>query len=299
MNGANRSQGISTVGRLKRDLRSNIGYQVIAFFVLSLGLSWGWWLIIYWLPESSLTMASITPGAFGPIIAAALITRASGGNLRRWARQLIDWRVRPAWYLGVVILPATLVLVGKGGSLFLAGAPIQIAPISERIPQYVPLLLLAMLIGGGQEEPGWRGFALPRLQLKYNASVASLLIGGVWAIWHLPLFLVGVPLNASGNFLLYSVMVIGFSFLLAWWYNSTGGSVLLAMALHGSLNAANLFIPASSTVLEQYPLVRDAGFVVAVWATVALVVLWGGLEALSRQGVPQPSIAGFQVDQCQ
>lgn len=277
-------------------LRASLNYQVIVFFVLSLGISWGWWLVVDWLRGLTLTMATITPGVFGPLIAAALVTWASGGDLRRWAGQLIDWRVRPTWYLGVIILPITLVVVGKGGGLFLAGATIQISPISQRIPQYVPLLLLAILIGGGQEEPGWRGFALPRLQAKYNAATASLLIGGVWAVWHLPLFLLGVPLNASGNFVLYSVMVIGFSFLLTWWYNSTGGSVLLAMALHGGFNAANLFIPASRSVLEQYALVRDAGFVVAIWSAVVLVILWGGLEALSREGVPSPSIAGVKAD---
>lgn len=296
MNGGNRSQGSSPVERLKRVLRANLNYQVIVFFVLSLGISWGWWLVVDWLPGLALTMASITPGAFGPMIAAALVTWASGGDLRRWAGQLIDWRVRPTWYLGVIILPATLVLLGKGGGLFLVGAPIQISPISQRLPQYVPLLLLAIFIGGGQEEPGWRGFALPRLQAKYNAATASLLIGGVWAIWHLPLFLLGVPLNASGNFLLYSVMVIGFSFLLTWWYNSTGGSVLLAMALHGGFNAANLFVPASRSVLEQYALVRDTGFVVAIWLAVGFVILWGGLKALSRHGVPSPSIAGVEAD---
>lgn len=296
MHGGNRLRGFSTVRSLKRALRANLNYQVIVFFVLSIGISWGWWLVVDWLPGLALTMASITPGAFGPMIAAALVTWASGGDLRRWAGQLIHWRVGPIWYLGVIILPATLVVVGKGGGLFLAGAPIQISPIFQRVPQYVPLLLLAILIGGGQEEPGWRGFALPRLQTKYSAATTSLLIGGVWAIWHLPLFLLGVPLNASGNFLLYSVMVIGFSFLLTFWYNSTGGSVLLAMALHGGFNAANLFIPASRSVLGQYVLVRDTGFVVAIWSAVMLVILWGGFKALSRHGVPSPSIAGVRVD---
>lgn len=287
----------STIGRGKHEGSGVLQtYQVPVFFVLALAISWGWWVGVYLLPGASLTMVTITPGAFGPGTAAAIVTWGSSEDLRTWAGQVIDWRVAPYWYVLVVGLPALLVLVGKGGSLFLAGAPVSVAVIADRLPQYVPLLVLAIIVGGGQEEPGWRGFALPRLQARHGAAPASLLIGVIWALWHLPLFLMDIQLNASGNFPVYMVTVIGFSFLLTWCYNSTGGSVLLAMALHGSFNAANLFIPASSSVLEQYPLVRDIGYVVAVWVVVVAVVAWGGMEAFSRRGIPSPAVAGVHSD---
>lgn len=265
-------------------------HELIAFVALALGLSWGWW---YLAPEfigtGELSRGLAIPGAFGPAVAAGIVIRASGGSLRAWALQLLRWRVSPRWYLIAIGLPIVLVLGGVGGAIFVAGGPIDLALIPQRIPLYVASFLIATLIGGGQEELGWRGFAQPRLQESYSALVTSLIIGVVWAIWHLPLFLLGEPRNQTGLFVLYAVLVIGFSILLAWQYNSTGGSVLLAMLLHGGINASGNLVPAPMEAVSQWPMAIDVGMAAGVWVAAIIVIVWSNAEALSRYGTPEPA----------
>jgi membrane protease YdiL (CAAX protease family) len=235
------------------DIRAAIHrHEVIAFVVLTLTFSWGWWILVPQLVGADgLSRGLVIPGAFGPVIAAGIVVRLSGGSLRAWASQALRWRVPPRWYLAAIGIPIGIILVGVGGALLVAGGPVEFSVVPQRLTLFVATFLVATLIGGGQEEFGWRGFALPRLQDSYSALTASLAIGVVWAVWHLPVFMLGAPRNQSGNFLLYTVLVIGLSILLTWQYNSTGGSVLLAMFLHGGINASGTLLPAPMAAVSE------------------------------------------------
>lgn len=266
-----------------------------SFFVLTCALSWGWWTVAaFGLSDGTLGRALAIPGAFGPPIAAAVMTWASGDSLRGWATQVVDWRVAPRWYLVAVGLPAAFVLVGVGGTLAAAGGPLDLSVVPGRLAFFAVSFVVAFFVGGGQEELGWRGFALPRLQETYSAVSASLVIGAVWALWHLPLFLLDAPRNQTGDFLLYAALVVGFSVLLTWCYNSTGGSVLLAMCLHAGVNASGNLLPAPTSAIDKWPLAIDAGMIVGVWLAVLAVVGWTSLGSLSRYGVPDPRVAGVE-----
>lgn len=265
-------------------------HQVPVFVALAIALSWGWWLLVPGLVGASeLTQGLAIPGAFGPAIAAGIVILISDGDLRAWALQVLRWRVSPRWYFIAIGLPIALVLGGVGGAIFVAGGPIDFGLIPQRLPLFVASFLLATLIGGGQEELGWRGFALSRLQQSYSALTASLVIGVVWATWHLPLFLLGAPRNQTGLFALYAVLVVGFSILLTWQYNSTGGSVLLAMLLHGGINASGNLLPAPMGAASQWPIAIDVGMVAGVWVAAIVVVLWCNAGSLSRYGTPAPA----------
>ena len=273
-------------------------YQSIAFFALTLVFSWGWWTFAYiMLASGGLSRVLAIPGAFGPLIAAALVTWAVGDDLRAWAAQIIDWRVAPRWYLIAVGLPLMITIGGVGTGLVLAGASLDLSVLAQRLPVFPVIFLVTVLVGGGQEEPGWRGFALPRLQANYSALTASLIIGGVWAVWHLPLFLMDAPRNQSGNFLLYALLVMGFSIILTWCYNSTGGSVLLAMILHAGMNTSGSLLPIQMNVAEQWPLVIDGAIVISIWVVAITVIVWSGSDALSRNSVPDPTVAGVAPEQ--
>jgi membrane protease YdiL (CAAX protease family) len=266
--------------------------QTAAFFVTTLALSWGCWaLASVAVPGDDLSQLHFVPGAFGPMAAAAVVTWASGDDLRAWAAGIVDWRVPSRWYLVALVLPVALTVGGVTAGLVLAGASVDLSLLAERLPTYPVGLLFILLVGGGQEEPGWRGFALPRLQETYRPLTASLVVGVVWAVWHLPLFWMELPRNETGSFLLYTLLVVGFSVLLTWCYNSTGGSVLLAMLFHASMNTSAGLLPIREGVAQQWPLVIDTAFVVAVWLAAAAVV-WSDAASLSRRGVLDPRTTG-------
>lgn len=104
-------------------------------------------------------------------------------------------------------------------------------------------------MAGLGEEPGWRGFALPRLQKKYGAFRATLLLGSVWSIWHLPVFFIdprsshGItnPLILTALILLTALGIVLYSFFYTWIYNNSG-SLLLMMVLHGGFNTATMHL---------------------------------------------------------
>jgi membrane protease YdiL (CAAX protease family) len=101
---------------------------------------------------------------------------------------------------------------------------------------YLPAVAMATILTGLAEEPGWRGFALPRLQARYSPLVASLILGIVWHLWHLPSML--FQPGGLSMFFLWGVATIVNGFILAWAYNSTGGSILIAALLHATQNTS-------------------------------------------------------------
>jgi len=166
------------------------GHPLIAFFVLALALSWWGW-ILYAIDLSPTPIAS-----FGPFLAALVVLAIThgktgvGGLLRRMVR----WRVGLRWYAVALLLPVGVTLVAAASNVFLLGAE---APSSAELGNWMslftlfPILLLIPGMGGAWEEPGWRGYALPSLQTGRSALFASLILGVMWAFWHLPLMMTG------------------------------------------------------------------------------------------------------------
>jgi CAAX protease family protein len=183
-------------------------------------------------------MAATIPGAFGPVVAACLVTRTTGGSVRAWARQVLHGRVPPRWYLYALGLP-TVLFVAVNATLALLGNQIDLSLLADRAPSYLATLVFVALLGGGQEEPGWRGFALPRLQQRLTPLRATLLLAFLWGLWHLPVYGIGF------------VGPMLFAFPYAYLYNKTG-SVGLCMLLHGGFTAAldNLTLTGDSLTVD-------------------------------------------------
>lgn len=270
--------------------------QTVAFFAVTLLLSWAAWLVAHVATGGDMGQLHLIPGAFGPMVAAVLVTWASGESVRAWAAGIVSWRVQPRWYLVALGLPLLLVVGSVGAILTLAGVPLESSRLLRQLPMYPLVLGFIFIVGGGQEEPGWRGFALPRLQQTYGALLASLVIGVVWAVWHLPLFAIGLARNASGNFLLYVVLVVGLSILLTWCYNSTGGSVLLAMLFHASMNTAGGLLPVGEAVVERTPVLLDVGMIVGVWIVAIALVIWQDPATLSQRELPGSRRPGTRAE---
>jgi membrane protease YdiL (CAAX protease family) len=203
-------------------------------------------------------------GGFGPASAAAVMLRLGKQPLRPWLRRLLSWRVRPRFYAYALLLPAALYgLVNL--ALQVLGADVDWSLLPGRLPGYLLALLLTATLFGGLEEPGWRGYALPRLQARHTPFRATLLLGLAWGVWH-------VPLYGPAGFVVPLVL----AFFYTWLYNRTG-SVLLCVLLHGSFTAAQdeLLLTADSVTVDAVIL----GIYVA--AAAAVVLLTRG-----RLGVP-------------
>jgi membrane protease YdiL (CAAX protease family) len=241
-------------GRLREAMQ---GHPLGAFFVIAFATTWAYEIVVFGLLGAETIMWSI-PATFGPAIAAVWVTHAVEGKpgLRSFLRRLVLWRVHLRWYLlALVVMPAVVV----AGYVFMPDAKQNVDGGALAIAgTYVSMLFVLMLLGGGQEEPGWRGFALPRMQERWHPLKASVFLGALWGLWHLPLFVfLNDYDNAGPGFLNIAAMfvtftafyTVGLSVVLAWLVNNARGSILLAMLAHGSVNAATNFAPESALPL--------------------------------------------------
>jgi membrane protease YdiL (CAAX protease family) len=261
---------------------------LITFFVLTYALSWLAWPLWAW------GFYPIAPVfSFAPFLAALLVLAIThgksgvGGLLRRMVR----WRVGFRWYAVALLLPVALALAATGLNVVLGAQAPSAADLSgwtNLLPGFAIALLIPGL-GGAWEEPGWRGFALPRLQAGRSALFAGLILGVLIAGWHVPLMVVG-DVHWSDI-----VLIMGAVIVFNWVFNNANGSVLIIMLMHAMNNtiSGQFFSPMFSGADS----VRQSWMLAAVWCAVAVVVvLWAGPAHLSRthkkqeeKGAEEPS----------
>lgn len=238
--------------------------------------------IIPELPAPAVAIAVIA-ATFGPTVGAFAVTAAVEGrkSVLRMLRRYVQWRAGIGWYLFVLIgIPAIIIL----GTLVVPGAVASYQPIlGSLLAAYPMAFLLTVFLGGPLgEEPGWRGFALPRLQDRFGPLRGSLVLGVVWAAWHLPLFWSGVWTPPTvANVVMFTVMIVALTVIMTWVYNHTAGSLLIMILMHASFNtfanriAAPLF---PAPILDEYGLLPVLiGFTVT--ALVLIAVTRGRLGA--------------------
>lgn len=215
------------------------GRQVSIFFALTFVLSWFPWYM------------GLAPEvlAMGPSIAAFILVFMIGGKrgfvdlvrpFGRWRASLKLW--------GIAIFGmAVLYLIGLGIHLLLGGELPPFTMIREElnlIPLYLVLVVLMPWNGPVGEEFGWRGYALSRLQRRYGPLIASLVIGVIWGIWHLPTFfapqgVLSAMVSAVGLIFIipYTFTTIANSIFMTWLYNRSNGSALIAgIVWHAAIN---------------------------------------------------------------
>lgn len=203
------------------------------FFVLTYAITWS---AFYFVSRGTyLPGLTILIGTFAPaIVAIALTYRAEGdAGLRALLKRLFIWSVPLRWYLfAVAFMPATKLLVALIYRLGYGHWPtfgadswyiIALATITSTIPQ-------------AGEEIGWRAFALPRMPERLGVGPASILLGVLWAGWHMPLFFMPGIDKAGQSFPVYTLQITALSVLLAWVYFRTRGSLLLTMLMHSASN---------------------------------------------------------------
>jgi membrane protease YdiL (CAAX protease family) len=214
-------------------------HPIITFFVLTYALSWILESPLVFLRDAVtdphglvlVILASNVPSAVAIVLTPIVLGR---GSLRKLLGRLLIWRVNPLWYLVVVLGPVAL-----AGSVVALNTLLGGPPLSLGMSLLSAAIFLGFSIFPGSalgEEIGWRGYALPRLQAGRSALGASLILGVLWGLWHLPLWLTGEPGRTPILYAAFVVSTISLSVILTWVYNSTGGSLLMVVLLHATFN---------------------------------------------------------------
>ena len=254
-------------------------HPVMAYFMLAYVISWA-----IELPLAAVAQgwvhASVPFGlhylaAFGPMVSALLITAATEGRngIHQLLTGLLKWRVGLGWMLFSILGPIALFVIAALVSYATQGTGPNLSFLGE--VDYLPYLgpagafLLWLLTFGLGEEIGWRGYALPRLQKNHNALTATLILGAVWAFWHLPAFFYRETYMAMGlvmGFPLLFLSILTASIVFTWIYNGTRGSLLMVIVFHALFD----FLSASKAGGASVATIMSV--VVTIWAVIVVVL---------------------------
>ena len=238
ISGSGRLAGISEIIR---------AHPLPAFFVLAYAVSWGLLLVLSGLMHEPAALVILVQ-TLGPTVAARIVLTTMGGRVayRAMRRRGRVWNVPLRWYL-VALAGVPAACLGAV-ALFPGGiGALQNASAGATAATFVTFLVIGFFSGPLFEEPGWRGFALPRLERDRSPLVATLILGVLWGAWHLPQFLVPEWAAQNGGsdpatIVAFLVLVMALAPLLTWVYNRTG-SLFLAMVTHASINASLSIVP--------------------------------------------------------
>ena len=263
--------------------------EAYVFLGLTLALSW----FVFWGPLALFKITAISfvsddkgpswaialyiVGGFVPSLLGIFLTWKKEGlsGLRKLGQRIIQFNFGWRWYMFTFLI----VIAGTAGQLMinkLLGNTFNVTLFLTQLGSFLPLLILGPL----SEEIGWRGYALPRLQKRWNALTSSVIIGVIWGLWHLPLFMmVGTSQHELGvPFIGFLVGFMANSILYTWLYNNTKQSIWSAILLHWLYTYA---VVVGFTGVTRSPLYNWLEFLPYVTMAAIVVLIWKP-QTLSR-----------------
>jgi len=253
MQGQSIRKSVAVVGQLKKtqdreivQSRGSTG-SLIAFFVCTFLATWACFISVVLGGISPRTLAGtllLLLGTITPSLVAIALTAGFVGAtaVRSLLSRVVQWHVPLRWYLFAAGYLAVIKLSVAGIHRVATG----VWPDFGIEPWY--LMAVAMLFSTpvqAGEEIGWRGFALPRLACQMGFGWASIVLGVIWAFWHLPLFFVSQADTYGQSFIVYLLQVTAISVAMAWLYIRTRGSLLLVMLMHAAVNNTKNIVPSA------------------------------------------------------
>lgn len=273
-------------------------HPLFSYFFLAYAISWILF-IPYVLAEWGILHGNFTImyvlHTFGPATAAIIMINITTGktgvqNLRQRIRQ---WRAPWQWYLFILLgIPALFLL----GIFLQPGALAGFHDLTPLILVSFSFYYVATFFGGGPlgEEVGWRGFALPQMQLRYGPLWGTLFLGVLWTLWHLPDFLTASKGGGQGtgfttfltNFPVFMLGVLALAIILTWIFNHTGGSIFIAVLAHTSVNILEVLLIPRYLTLSEISLHRALLIAFGVPALLILILTRGRLGYQPDQEQP-------------
>ncbi|HEU5484602.1 MAG TPA: type II CAAX endopeptidase family protein [Microlunatus sp.] len=215
-------------------------FPVLSFVVLAYLLTWWVYPLMRYTPLIGML------GLFGPALAAIIVTALTGGRsgVHVLLRRTVHWRIPLPWYLVAIGLPAALSLAAACSAVVLGPSALRVGTLS------VFDLVLAVLVVG--EELGWRGYALPKLLERFSPVLASVILGVIWGLWHLPTFFIPGAPQYGQPLIAFVILTVSYSIMLTWLFSHTAGSVLIATLCHGAINVSQGFFLAGIEPAARY-----------------------------------------------
>jgi uncharacterized protein len=238
-------------------------YPLVVFFGLAFALEWAITPLAKFSPVLLPFLFTFLPALVALVIVG--ITEGKVG-VKTLLSKLILWRVGLLWYVAALGLPVLVGLICIGLALLFGSTT------ATAMGTFAAFRLLMFVFAAG-EELGWRGYALPKLQGRFGALGASLVLGVLWFAFHLPLYLPG-QLFARTPVLAHALIFLATSVIYTWLLNHTQGSVLMASLLHGSMNAFGILYAGMSASQGMW-------LPALVWSVLALVVIAATRGSLS------------------
>jgi membrane protease YdiL (CAAX protease family) len=251
-------------------------HPLISFFVLSYLIMFGvGFSSIYLYPSRPVQPWSLVwfLEVFSPSLSALIVAGLIGGRaeIKRLLSGLTRWKVGFRWYFWAAFLilgPLAITLIYK--ALGNPGAGLQPGATASSL---AGIIVFTLFSGPIAEELGWRGFALPRLQSKYNALVSSLILGVIWTCWHIPFFFTTGATQMSIPFPIYLVLVTTITIYITWLYNNTRGSLIITILAHFCYNLT-AFLTATLGLMPSMRFYMIAGGLLGL-ITIAVVFIFG------------------------
>jgi membrane protease YdiL (CAAX protease family) len=289
-------QSTSALGKLKKLMKR---HPLFSYFFMAYAFTWiifTPYVLAEWgiLPKASFYNLFYVLHTFGPAVSAYIMFRIMEGKegwlgVRSRIKQV---RAGWVWYAFILLgIPALIMF----GILVLPGALSSFQGLPPYFLVRYPFLFIAIFFGGGPlgEEIGWRGFALPRMQSRYGALRATLLLGVLWTFWHLMDFFTASQGGGPGTGLsafylhlpIFFLMIMSLTIIMTWVFNHTQGSIFIVILLHASYDTFGSTVQPlfSASIVSKTNLIFVLGF--AVMAILVLVATRGrlGYPAAVRQ----------------
>jgi CAAX protease family protein len=263
-------------------------HQLISFFVLTYLIAYLAGFGYFYLRPGQPLLPGSLPWflfIFSPTLSALLLAGIIGGfaEVKRVLSGFTRWRVGFGWYFAAAFLllgPLAVALI----YIAMGNPPAGLTP-GVSISALLGITFFQFISGPLAEEGGWRGFALPRLEAKYNALVSSLILGVIWTFWHLPLFYLPGQAQMNIPMPIYLMLVVTMAIYLTWLYNNTRGSLIITTLAHFCYNLTAVFITGVVRLMPAMLFYMTAGPL--LFLVVVGVVIYYGPRYLSRKPISE------------
>ncbi|MGB9670525.1 MAG: type II CAAX prenyl endopeptidase Rce1 family protein [Halothiobacillaceae bacterium] len=265
--------------------------RVWLFFAVAYAFSW-----LFWIPNAlvahgvvlssglaNFLASPLNPAPFGPLFSAFLLTflQKGGKGALELLKLGVDFRFKKTWLIAILLIPFVVFGGSVWVSILVGVRPLDLSVVSNPLYALIAFFVILLTAGPIQEEFGWRGYALPRLQSRFNALTSSVILGFFWWLWHLPAVFIpgGFMTDNLVVFLVLLVVITLASILFTWIYNNTNGSVLAAILTHTSMNWS--IWSAMPNMKMDLP---TSGFMISfgMLAVIVIIKIWGAAQ-LSRE----------------